>query len=383
MITGNFVGENAFDQSFVESEEIDAGEIKRSAKSCVKKDKVSLMKSKFFVLAVSLLTALGLSSCYTEFATTGDDNGYVYPNNSSAYYDSTYAGGSYDTTGAPIINNYYGYSSSGYDGYGYPWYDYDNCYTPSPWWWQSDLWLGFGSGWNSWYYGGLGWGSPYYAYGGYGLGPYYSAYGYSPFYPYGGGYYGRGYGYLNPIGRPRTSGDTREGRESYGGGSTPVPYSPSAGSVGGTRTAGANSGASANGQSGSTEGARTRGNGSAQQQPGSNTNSQPQSQPGTQDQPRVRDAGPSGGGNGNNNNSGGRPRGRSSAAYSRSISGSHRVMLYRNYRQSNRMMRLQQPQRQMQYAQSPRSSGSRSAPVTSSARSGGGRSSSGGGRGRR
>jgi hypothetical protein len=315
------------------------------------------MKTKFFALAISLLAALGLSSCYTEFATTGNDNGYGYPNYSSGYYDSSYAGNSYDTTGAPIINNYY--------GYGYPWYDYDNCYTPNPWWWQSDLYFGFGWGLNSWYSGGFGWGSPFYAYNGYGFGPYYSPYNYSPFYPYGSGYYGYQTGVFNPRGRVRTIGDTRDGRESYGGGSTPVPYTPSAGSVGGTGSAGAGSAGSASRQPASTE--RTRSTG---------TNSQPQSQPATQDQPRVRDTGPSRNGDSGNSNSGARPRG--GAAYSRRVSGSHRVM-YRGSRQSYRM--ASQPQRQMQYTQAARTPGFRSAPVMSSARSSG--SSAGGGRGRR
>ena len=315
------------------------------------------MRTKIFVSAISLLAALGLSSCYTEFAATGNDEGYGYPSYSSGYYDSSYAGNGYDTTGAPIINNY------NYYGYGYPSYYDDNWYTPSPWWWQNDLWFGFGGGYNSWYTGGFGWGTPYYAYNGYALGPY-SRYGYSPFYPYGSGYYGYQTGGVNPTGRVRTIGDTRDGRESYGGGSTPIPWTSGAGAVSGTGNAGAGSAGSASRQPASTErtrstGAnvspssgvtqqpsnRTRDGGSSQQQPNSNTNSRPQSQP------RVRDMGPSRSGDSGNSNSGARPRG---AAYSGSISSSHRVM-YRdignhierqefNLRDRCNMLKLHAPQ---------------------------------------
>ena len=105
MVTDNFVGEEVSEQSDIESEEIDAREIKRSAEFCVKENEVSVMRTKIFVSAISLLAALGLSSCYTEFAATGNDEGYGYPSYSSGYYDSSYAGNGYDTTGAPIINN--------------------------------------------------------------------------------------------------------------------------------------------------------------------------------------------------------------------------------------------------------------------------------------
>jgi len=318
------------------------------------------MKTKFFVLAVSMLTALSLSSCYTEFATTGNENGYSYQGNSPEYYDSTYSGNSYDTMGTPMINNYYNYY-----GYSYPWYDYNNWYTPSPWWWQSDLWLNFGWGLNPWYGVGFGWGWPYYSGALYGYSSYYSPYfGYSPFYPYGLGYYHQN-GAVNPAGRVRTIGDTRDGRESYGGGSTPVPYTPSTGNVSGTGstgTAGAGVAASrepapaertrssnVNATSSSTNtqpATRTRDNGaSTQQQPSSTP--QPQSQP-APEQPRVRDSGPSRGDDSGNNSSGNQPRGRSGTAYSRNTSGSHRVMW--GSRQSYRVMRATQ-RIEMQYAQ--------------------------------
>ena len=245
------------------------------------------MKTKFFVLAVSILTALGLSSCYTEFATTGEDNGYGYPtyspNSSSDYNDSTYAGGSYDTTEAPEISNTYDYY-----GCNYPWYDYNNVYTPSPWWWQNDSWFDFGWGLNSWYGGGFGWGSPYYAYNPYGFGSYYSPY-YNGYYPYGHGFYHeRG----NVGGRPRPSsvGDTREGRQNYGGGSMTRPFAPSAGSVTGTgNAASAGTGASASREPASAQRARSSGTSVTP----ASSSAQPQSQP-TSDQPRVRDNGASG-----------------------------------------------------------------------------------------
>lgn len=169
------------------------------------------MKTRMILFAISVVVAVGLSSCYTEFATTGDD--YYGQGSQGYYYDSSSSGYVYDSTGAPLVNNY------NYYGYGYPTYDYyDNWWTPSPWWWHTDLWFG----WNSWpYYGGPSWyagfglGSPYYGY--------YSPYNYSPFYPYGSGY---AYQTVNPSGRVRNIGDTRDGRENYGGGSTVPSIQP-------------------------------------------------------------------------------------------------------------------------------------------------------------
>jgi len=268
------------------------------------------MKTRILVLIFSLSAVISLSGCYTEFASTRDD--YGSSGYSPNYYDSSNSGYAYDTTGAPIINNYnyYGY------GYGYP-YDYgmyDNFYTPSSWWWQSDLWLGFGWGLNSWYTGYYG--SPY-GYGGYYGYPHY----HSPFYPYGPTYVYQNGG--SPTGRVRTIGNTREGRESYGGGSAPVPYVPSTsgGSVyggattrGGTSTSVQPSAGTRTRTTSTTNGSSPQSTGNAQpaQQPrvrsGDNssapsTNSQPQSAP-QQPQPRVRDTGSSGSSSGGNNNQG-------------------------------------------------------------------------------
>ncbi len=193
------------------------------------------MKTKLAALALSFLVATGLTGCYTEFATTGDTNGgYGQSGNYNQYYynDSTNAAYSYDTTGVSTpytynnYNNYNGYN--GYYGgspYGYDSWYYNNYFTPSPAWWNSDnLWLGFG--WNSMgyspfsLYGGLGFGwynnyySPFYSY--------YSPYGYSPY-----GYYGN-YGYYPPLyyyqssgtnvpARARNFGATRNGRDEFGG----------------------------------------------------------------------------------------------------------------------------------------------------------------------
>jgi hypothetical protein len=324
------------------------------------------MKTKFFVMSIALISAVGLSSCYTEFATT-QDNGYGYQSYSpDYYYDSTYAGESYDSSGAPIINNYYNYY-----GYGNP-YDswwYDNWYTPSPWWWSSGLWLSFDWGLTPWY-GGFGWPYYYYRTGFYGFSPYYSPYYYSPFYPY-----GPGYVYspvlVNPTGRARTIGDTRYGRDSYGGGSEPVLYTPSAGSVTGTGSAGAGSAASASRQPASTE--RTRSTNASPsssstttQQPRERTrtgetvpqppqqatapapSSRPESQP-SSPPPRVRSTGSSRSGDSGSgsDNSGSRSRGH--GAYSGNYSSPHRAASWGG-RFPYRVMRVE-PRREMQYTQ--------------------------------
>ena len=266
------------------------------------------MKTKMLILGFSFLVAMGLSSCYTQFAATGD--GY-YNSDSQAYYDSSSSGYAYDSTGAPIINdyNYYGYEYPSYYGF------YDNWWTPSPWWWRSDLWLGWDSyayGGPSWY-AGIGWGYPY--------GGYYSSNYYSQFYPYGSAHANR-YGQF--AGRPRTIGETR-GRESYGGGST-NPYTQpgvsntsNGGSLGTgpsaspsssvTRSSSATSPSTGSGSNATSNQPRTR-----------STDSSPQSQPPAQEQPRVRDNGNSPNTQGNQ----GRPRGGTTSSY-RTSSGPQRV----------------------------------------------------------
>lgn len=79
------------------------------------------MKTRIVFLAISLSVAIGLSSCYTEFATTGNDG---YNQDSQGYYDSSNYGYTYDSTNAPIINNYnyYGYGYSGYNDYNDNWW---------------------------------------------------------------------------------------------------------------------------------------------------------------------------------------------------------------------------------------------------------------------
>lgn len=273
------------------------------------------MRTKLIALAV----AVGLSGCYTEFATTGDNYGnYGSPGtNSPGYYDSTYSGYSYDTTGATIINNYYGYPSTYYG-----WYD--NWYTPSPWWWQSNLWFGFG--WNPWYsypysfYAGYGWGSSYYGYNS----PYY----YNPFYPYGSAYAYQ-QGYLSPTGRVRNVGDTRYGRDGYGGGTSAAPNAqPGAGtSVGGANAN--SSGASANTQS--APAARTR---TTNAPPSNGTVDKPQSAPA---QPRGRD---------NGTTTQGRSRGGTSSNY-RSGSSHVRHYLHPMTGQSARSMRVRREQQSL------------------------------------
>ncbi len=274
------------------------------------------MRTKLFALTITLAIAAGMSGCYTEFATTGDSYGnYGYSGNSQpGYYDSTYSGYSYDTTGNTIINNYYGYPSTYYG-----WYD--NWYTPSPWWWQSDMWFGFG--WNSWYsnpysfYAGYGWGSSYYN----GL---YSPYYYNPFYPYS-PFYAYQQGNNSPNGRVRNIGDTRYGREGYGGGGSTVPNAqPGAGtSVGGANAS--TSGSSANAKPAPPD--RTRNTNSTPpsngtvDQPRTRTgggSAQPQSAP---SQPRSRDNGTTRSGDGSQGNSGtqGRSRGGNNTSY-RSVS---------------------------------------------------------------
>ena len=205
------------------------------------------MKTKLAALALSLLVAAGLSGCYTEFATTGDTyGGYGQSGNNNQYYynDSTNSGYSYDTTGVSSPYSYNNYNSYNYYGspYGTDMWYYNNWFTPSSAWWNSDnLWLGFG--WNSWgngpysMYGGLGFGwynnfySPYYSY----YSPYYSPFGYSPY-----GYYGyySPYYYYQTAGtqvpaRARNFGNTRNGRQEFGGGSASYGMSGAGSNVSG------------------------------------------------------------------------------------------------------------------------------------------------------
>ncbi len=336
------------------------------------------MKRRIGLLAASLFVTIGLSSCYTEFATTGSDY-YNQGSQGYAYYDSSSSGYAYDSTGAPIINNY------NYYGYGYPYYDYyDNWWTPSPWWWHTDLWLGWG--WDSWAYAGPSW------YGGW---PYRGGYDYySPFYPYGTGY---GYRAGNPRVRPSNIGDTRNGRENYGGGSA-VQYVQPVGSSAGVGSANATGGrsASANRTQPPTTRARTSTpsstgspSGGAVDQPRTRTpNSQPQSQPATQGQPRSRDNGSSGSNNSSgssrgstnsNGNSQPRPRGMSASSHRvMSPSGQSRAYV-RSFRYQSAPAQPSRGYSQARAASSPRSvSVAHSAPPP--ARSGG---SNGGGRGRR
>ncbi|HUI29210.1 MAG TPA: hypothetical protein VLX91_03255 [Candidatus Acidoferrales bacterium] len=265
------------------------------------------MKTRLFLIAISFLTALSLSSCYTEFAATGD-GGYSYSSPPSNYYDSSYAATSYDTTGAPIINNY------NYYGYGYPYYDgyYDNWWTPSPWWWHSNFWLSFGWGTSPWY---TGWWEPYSGYGYNGYGPYYNGYGpyYNPYYYYS-PYYPNRYGYVyqpgNPTGRVRPLTDTRTGRESYGGGTT-VPYVQP---VGTANVGNANS--TSNTSTNANQSPNTRTRTSTPSSTGNNS-STPTNQPrvrstDSQPQPRVRD---NGNGRGNDQGNQGRSRGHSASSF--------------------------------------------------------------------
>jgi hypothetical protein len=355
------------------------------------------MKTRISLLAISLFVVAGLSGCYTEFATTGNDYyGQDSQGSQGYYYDSSSSGYAYDSTGAPIINNYnyYGYD---YPSYGY----YDNWWTPSPYWWHSDLSFNFGWGYNSWYDGGWGWGSPYSYYGyGYGYSPFYSPYYYSPFYPYGNGY---AYQTGNPTGRVRSVGDTRNGRENYGGGST-TPYVQPVGTSGGVGSANATGGASAN-----TNQTPTRTRTSTPSSTG-NTNSgtvspprtrsgnpqpeQPQSQP-PQEQPRPRDNGNSRGGDNQGSGNQGRSRGGAMSSY-RGAPAPHpqRVRYYywrpqrinapamQANRSSWRPAERGYVQPRAEYAAPRSNEGVRySAPAPAAARSGGGESrSSGGGR---
>lgn len=283
------------------------------------------MKTRIGLLAISLFVAVGLSSCYTEFATTGND--YYGQGSQGYYYDSSSSGYVYDSTGAPIANNY------NYYGYGYPSYDYyDNWWTPSPWWWRSDLSFNFGWGYNPWYDGGWGWGNPY-SYYGYGYSPFYSPYYYSPFYPYGNGY---AYQPVNPTGRVRNIGDTRNGRDSYGGGSTgtyvqPVGTSTGVGGANATGGASANTGQTSTRTRTSTPSSTGNTSSGTVNQPRTRSgDQQPQSQP-PQQQPRTRDNGGGGGSNQGN----GRSRGGSMSSY-RNTPSPQRVRYYWRPQQVNR-----------------------------------------------
>ncbi len=237
------------------------------------------MKTRIAALAVSFLVALGLSGCYTEFATTGGnygDYGSSY-NSSSSSSDSSQYGYSptyYDSTGVPAVNpdyqsNDYGYGTYGMGGYGYgsawPPYGYGyygspfmnpplwsySMFSPSLAWWPMDSWyLGFGM---SSVYGGpfsyaglAGWGnypSYYYPYlgGYYPNNPYYNVY--SPYSPYSLNPWYTPYTYASPTPRVRSNGDTRYGRSGYSEGGV-VPQQ----GVGqaNTGTANASSGTSGN-----------------------------------------------------------------------------------------------------------------------------------------
>ncbi len=301
------------------------------------------MKTKLAALTVSLFVAIGLSGCYTQFATTSDNSGgYGSSSNSnSGYYNSSSDSGYsyYDSTAAPMVNNY----NYNYYGYDYPYSNYNwnyNYFTPSPAWWYSDnLWFGFG--WNSGYwdpysmYGGYGW--PYNYYSPYSS--YYSPYYYSPFYPYAPIYVYQN-GNTESTGRIRNIGSTRNGREGYGGGTSPVPYvQPSAGTSVGSANAG--SGASRNVQP--SPATRTRTN----ENPPSNGTVEPrtrtreyapppsqypvpnsQSPAAPQNQPRVREGGSTRGGGGHANDSSNQGRSRSGVSYYRGGNVSSQVRYY-------------------------------------------------------
>ncbi len=191
------------------------------------------MKTKLAVSALALVVSLSVAGCYTEFATTGGNYGGYGSSYGSGYYTSADSGYAYDTTSAPVVNNYI----SNYYGtdYSYPYYGgslyYQNMFVPDMGWWNTDSWM-FGIGIGGWYgsypyYGG-------YAYGGYSMWPYgYSPYYnyYSPYSYYGSPLYSSYYPYYTPwwpysyysnssglSARTRNSGDTRYGREGYGGG---------------------------------------------------------------------------------------------------------------------------------------------------------------------
>ncbi len=247
------------------------------------------MKTRLAALTVSFLVALGLSGCYTEFATTsGNYGGYgsSYSSGSAGADTSQYGYGPtyYDSTGSPAVNpnyqsNDYGYGTYGMGGYGYgnawPAYGYGyygspymnnplwsySMFYPSAAWWPMDSWyLGFGM--SSWYggpfsYGGLaGWGnwpSYYYPYlgGYYPNNPYYNVY--SPYSPYSLNPWYTPYTNAQPNPRVRTSGDTRFGRTSYGGGDVIPPAA-----IGGANTGTANASTGAAGSVGTTYGPRER-----------------------------------------------------------------------------------------------------------------------------